>query len=48
MNMLRKTGKKIRLAIAALSLVAIFTITTGFADNYFEISKNLDKYFLCR
>ena len=42
MNMLRKTGKKIRLAIAALSLVAIFTITTGFADNYFEISKNLD------
>lgn len=40
--MLRKTGKKIRLAIAALSLVALFTITTGFADNYFEISKNLD------
>ncbi len=40
--MLRKTGKKLRLAIAALSLVALFTITTGFADNYFEISKNLD------
>ncbi len=40
--MLRKTGKKFRLAIAALSLVALFTITTGFADNYFEISKNLD------
>jgi len=42
MNILKKTAKKFRVLIAICALATVFTLTTGFADNYFEISKNLD------